>query len=90
MHCLYFLCTVLSLLVLYAHISHHWFAIKRLWYRCRVEQSTIFTLLRESDHLANEHAQCERKVSEIGGDSKQPDAAYILENTNIVSVHKGE
>lgn len=75
---------------LYAYISYDWFAIKRLWYRCRVEQPTILTLLRESDHFANEHVQCERKVSEIGGNSEHSYAADLLENTDVVSVHKGE
>lgn len=41
-------------------------------------------------HFANECAQCERKVSEIGENSKHSHAADLLENKDIVSIHKGE
>lgn len=76
-------------LELYAYISYDWFAIRRLWYRCRVEQPTVLSLLRESDNFANERAQRERKASEIGGNFKHS-YADDPENTDVVSIHKGE
>lgn len=76
-------------LELYAYVSYDWFAIRRLWYRCRVEQPTVLSLLRKSDHFANECAQYERKASEIGGNFKHSYAADP-ENTDVVSIHKGE
>lgn len=76
-----------TVLELHAYISYDWFTIKRLWYRCRVQQPTTLTLLREGDHFAEECAQCERKVSEIGGNSKHSYADDLLENTDLVYVH---